>query len=65
MDIEEELKQKLNEANEALNRLKILYDIADKEQKAITIENNNGMYNPNSFLVREFTGDKKLYERNS
>lgn len=65
MDIEEELKNKLEEANKALERLRLLYDIADKEEKALIMENNSGMYNPNRFLVREYKVDVGNYERDS
>lgn len=65
MTIEEELKQRLEEANNALDRLKLLYDIADKEEKKLIIENGKGLYNPYEFLTREYKVDIKNYEGNS
>lgn len=65
MTIEEELKQRLEEANNALDRLKLLYDIADKEEKKLIIENGKGLYNPCEFLTREYKVDIKNYEGNS
>lgn len=65
VDIEAELKTRLEEANSALDRLRLLYDIVDKEEKALIIQNNKGLYNPNSFLTREFKVDVKNYEGNS
>lgn len=65
MSIEEDLKNKLEEANAALEKLKLLYDIADKEHKAVLMQNNSGIYNPNSFLTREYKVDINNYEGNS